>query len=200
MEFQNLHLGRDPLRTERCKTTHYLPPSLTNDVTYPLARFPTILSQTSPNALSRVACRSQQPATGKVKTVPHSSPGRLQLEARCSLGPCEGGSFMPYGPTATMVKVPEPVMLQTIFTSDSARGGMPEVDSIRPHNSALMAVPCTSGPPETVSIGDGGWQFFRPGAVGPMIVGAGVDFCAAGGAGVGELVEHAVSSVRSRKR
>jgi hypothetical protein len=76
------------------------------------------------------------------------------------------------------------------------------VDIIRPHNSALVAVPCTSGPNEELSIGDAGWQFLRPGAVGPVILGesAGVGFCAAGGDDVGELVEHAVKNVRSRQR
>ncbi len=106
------------------------------------------------------------------------------------------------GPKATMVKSPEPVILQTIFTNEFARGGTPEVDIIRPHNSAWVAVPCTSGPPETVSIGDGGWQFSRPSAVVPVIVGesASVGLCAAGGEGVDELVEHAVKSVISSKR
>ena len=83
---------------------------------------------------------------------------------------------MPSGPTATIAKVPEPVILQTIFTSVPVTGGMPESDSRSPHNSALVAVPCTSGPDEELSIGDAGWQFFRPGAVGPVIVAAGVDF------------------------
>ena len=109
---------------------------------------------------------------------------------------------MPFGPRATMVKAPEPVILQTIFTSVPVRGGTPESDSRSPHNSALMAVPCTSGPDEELSIGDAGWQFFRPGAVGPVIAseGVGVDVCLAGREGVGELVEHAVSTMRSRKR
>ena len=70
-----------------------------------------------------------------------------------------------------MSKPSEPVILQTIFTTVFARGGTPEVDIIRPHNSALVAVPCTSGIlNEELSIGDAGWQFFRPGAVGPVIV------------------------------
>jgi len=118
-----------------------------------------------------------------------------------------------------MSKKPEPVILQTIFTIVFARGGTPEVDIIRPHNSALVAVPCTSGIlNEEWSIGDAGWQFFRPGVVGPVIVGestgvrfcavglvtagesTGVRFCAAGGEDVGELVEHAVNRVTSRKR
>jgi len=76
------------------------------------------------------------------------------------------------------------------LTSVPVRGGMPESDSRSPHNSALVAVPCTSGPDEELSIGDGGRQFFGPGAVGPVIAGE----------GVGELVEHAVSTMRSRKR
>jgi hypothetical protein len=151
-----------------------------------------------------VACgvQVQQPATGKVKTVPHSSPGRFQFEPRCSLGPCEGGTFMPDGPRATMLKVPEPVILQTIFTSKFASGGTPEAERRRPHNSAVAAVPCTSGPTEELSIGDAGWQCFRPGALGPVIVceGTGVGLCAAGRTGLGELVEHAVNSVRSRKK
>lgn len=109
---------------------------------------------------------------------------------------------MPCGPEATMSKLPEPVILQTIFTSVFASGGIPEVDIIRPHNSALVAVPCTSDPTEELSIGDAGWQFFRPGAVGPVIAGesTGVGFCAAGGEDVGELVEHAAKSVISSKR
>src|SRR5260221_799490 len=127
---------------------------------------------------------------GKAMTGPHSSPGRLQLEAGCSSGPCEGGSFMPYGPTATIVKLPEPVILQTILTSVPVRGGTPESDPRSPHNSALVAVPCTSGPDEELSIGDGGRQSFRPGTVGPVIAGEGVR----------QLVEHAVSTMRSRKR
>jgi hypothetical protein len=125
---------------------------------------------------------------------------------------------MPCGPEATMSKKSEFVILQTIFTPVFARGGTPEVDIIRPHNSALVAVPCTSGPTEELSIGDAGWQFFRPGAVGPVIVGestgvgfcavglvtagesVGVGFCAAGDAGVDKLVEHAVNRVISSKR
>ena len=109
---------------------------------------------------------------------------------------------MPDGLIATMVKVPEPVILQTIFTSKFASGGTPEADRRRPHNSALAAVPCTSGPTEELSIGDAGWQCFRPGALGPVIVGegTGVGLCAAGRTGLGELVEHAVNSVRSRKK
>jgi hypothetical protein len=109
---------------------------------------------------------------------------------------------MPCGPEATMSKKSEFVILQTIFTPVFARGGTPEVDIIRPHNSALVAVPCTSGPTEELSIGDAGWQFFRPGAVGPVIVGesTGVGFCAAGDAGVDKLVEHAVNRVISSKR
>jgi hypothetical protein len=36
-----------------------------------------------------------------------------------------------------------------------------EVMKIGPHNSALVAVPCTSGPTEALSISDAGLQFFR---------------------------------------
>ena len=95
---------------------------------------------------------------------------------------------MPCGPEATMSKPPEPVILQTIFTPVFASRGMPEVDIIRPHNSALVAVPCTSGPTEELSISDAGWQFFRPGAVGPVIVGesTGVGFRAVGLVTAGE--------------
>jgi len=109
---------------------------------------------------------------------------------------------MPREPEATMSKTPEPVIPQTIFTTVFASGGTPEVDIIRAHNSTLVAVPCTSGPTEELSIGDAGWQFFRPGAVGPVMIGesTGVRFCAAGGEDVGELVEHAVNRVRSSKR
>jgi hypothetical protein len=49
--------------------------------------------------------------------------------------------------------------------------------------------------------GDPGWQFCRPGEVGPVIAGSGANgfFCVADDEGIGELVEHAVSSMRSRK-
>jgi len=109
---------------------------------------------------------------------------------------------MPDGPIATILKVPEPVILQTILTSEFVSGGTPEVDRRRPQNTALAAVPCTSGPTEELSIGDAGWQCFRPGAVGPVIVGegAGGDLCAAGGTELGEPVEHAATRVRSRNK
>lgn len=48
---------------------------------------------------------------------------------------------------------------------------MPDVDWISAHSSALVAVPCTSGPTGELSTGDAGWQLFRPGVVGPVTVG-----------------------------
>ena len=53
-------------------------------------------NHTSPAAPSRVTCISQQPLTGKLKQVPHSSPGRFQLEPPCSSGPQIGATCRPF--------------------------------------------------------------------------------------------------------
>ena len=105
-----------------------------------------------------------------------------------------------------MLKSPEPVILQTIFTSEFACGGIPVVDISRAQSCTFVAVPCASGPTDELSIGDAGWQSLRPGVVGPVtspvIAGDGtrVGFCTADDVDVDEPVEHAASSRTDNKR
>lgn len=84
------------------------------------------------------------------------------------------------------------------------------MDWINAHNSALVAVPCTSGPTAELSMGEAGWQFFKPGVVGPVIVGEGegvgdgvaLVFCttSVGGDDACEPLEHAGSSASKKAR
>ena len=114
------------------------------------------MSHTSPEAVPLVACRSQQPATGKMKPLPHSSPGRFQLEPPCSSGPKVGWAGMPCGPCVDRWKEPAPVILHTILIS--CLGWMGISAKNKAQSCTPVAVPCASGNPcgGAGCMGDGG--------------------------------------------
>jgi hypothetical protein len=103
---------------------------------------------------------SQQPTTGKVNPVPHSSPGRFQFEPPCASGPQSGWMVWPAGPTADRRRSPLPVMRQMIFTCSPLGSGSAPPSS-KAHNSPPVTVPRTSGGPPAPCHGvdgDGGLQ------------------------------------------
>jgi len=67
--------------------------------------------------LSRWTMSSQQPGTGRVNAKPHSSPGRLNLDSLCALGPQEGSSSVASGPTTVAADGPVPVSETTSLIS-----------------------------------------------------------------------------------
>src|SRR5215472_5085027 len=79
--------------------------------------YPDTTIHTSPTASSSVTCKSQQPAKGNRKPVPHSPPGRCQSEPECKSGPKRGRTCSPRGPSAITrnCKVETSVALQIIL-------------------------------------------------------------------------------------
>jgi len=88
---------------------------------------------------------SQHPADGKTKPVPHSSPGRVQLDPRGPSGPNVRGAALPAVLVAPRWKAPEPVMRQTIFTASPL--WIDFVVKSNAHNSALEDVPSSACSP-----------------------------------------------------
>src|SRR5258708_36805115 len=113
---------------------------------------------TSPTASSSVTCKSQQPATGNRKPVPHSPPGRCQSEPECNSGPNRGWTCSPRGPSALTRNCwgETSGALQIILVSVPA-GGTPPRNSA--HNCGPASVPRASKQPKfDGSSGAGGWH------------------------------------------
>jgi hypothetical protein len=81
-------------------------------------------SQRSPDASDRSTRICQQPACGKLKPVPTSSPGRFQVDPPCTSGPHRSGIGWPAASETRKAKLPDPVILHTTFTSLPADGGI----------------------------------------------------------------------------
>ena len=67
----------------------------------------------------------------------HSAPGRFQFELPWDLGPQSGFVTAPVGDVTVTVKLPEPVIRQTIFSSALVRKGGPLKTRFR--RSAMQA-------------------------------------------------------------
>jgi len=119
-------------------------------------------NHTSPAPSVRVKWKPQQPLLVRTKPVPHSSPGRCQVEPKCGSGANHRLAGVPSALLTAIRSGPLPVIRQTILTRFPTGNGT--VVNSSPHSSAPWPLPRTSprSRPAAGPVGEAGRQLGAP--------------------------------------